>query len=133
MEEQVPPQDISRPIFKTCGFCRHQWPDWEQFIFDPGIKPLGLQAITSMPDANLFMFEHRCGSTVTIRAKLLRHLLPEPESDPGLLLLFEKDHCEGHCRFVSDLESCSQPCANARDRRLLLWLLDLKQRRDAQP
>jgi hypothetical protein len=126
MPEEKLSKAKNNPAFKTCGLCKRQWPSWEEFIRDPGIRPIGMQAITSVPDANLFLFEHRCGSTVSIRAKQLRHLVPDPEQGAELPLLFGKELCSGHCRHVEDLEACSQPCVNARDRNLLLFLLDMK-------
>ncbi len=113
--------------FKTCRSCRIHWADLQQFVYDPGVSVLGLQAITSVPDGNLLMFEHRCGSTISVRAKLIRQMFPEPEENTSLPLQFEKDGCEGHCRSVEDLTACRQPCINARDRRLLLRLLEIKQ------
>ncbi len=98
----------------------------KQFVHDPGVSVLGLQAITSVPDGNLLMFEHRCGSTISIRANLLRQLFPDPEEQTALPLQFDKDGCEGHCRSLSDLAACRQPCINARDRRLLVRLLEIK-------
>jgi hypothetical protein len=119
-------KEIRKHAFKTCRSCRIQWADWQQFLYDPAVSVLGLQAITSVPDSNLLMFEHRCGSTISVPARLLRPLFPEPEAKTELSLRFEKDGCEGHCRSIEDLATCRQPCINARDRRLLLRLLEIK-------
>jgi len=121
-----PSREARTHTFKTCRSCHIHWADLQQFLHDPGISVLGLQAITSIPDSNLLMFEHRCGSTISVRAKLLRQLLPEPEEKIKLPLQFEKEGCEGHCRSLEDLAACRQPCSNARDRHLLLRLLEIK-------
>ena len=45
------------------------------------VRLLGLQAVITNPDFNVLVFEHRCGSSISILTPRLRHLLPEPE--PG--------------------------------------------------
>ncbi len=120
------PTSRVRPAFKTCGSCKYDWADWREFVSDPFLKPVGLQAITSVPDSNLLVFEHRCGSSVSIPSKMLRDLIPGAEEEGELPLLFGKPECEGHCKSIADLTFCQEPCINARDRRLLLLLLEMK-------
>lgn len=87
--------------------------------------------MTSKPDFNLLVFEHRCGSSISILARRLRHLLPEPEPERPLALMFGSEQCHGHCRHLSDLEACDNPCANARDRQLILLILRIKRESEA--
>ncbi len=122
--------ETSSQSFKNCGACGYAWADWREFVFDPHLKPVGLQAITSVPDANLLIFEHRCGSTVSVPARRLRDLLPGAEEKSDLPLLFGRSECEGHCRTIADLRFCQEPCINARDRSLLLLLLEMKMFRE---
>jgi hypothetical protein len=76
--------------------------------------------IPGLPDANVLVFEHRCGTSVSVLTSRLRHLLPaEDETEPPPLL-FGTERCSGHCRFLEDLSRCDQPCSNARDRRLAI-------------
>ena len=117
---------ISKPSFKSCGSCRYEWADWREFVSDPHLRPIGLQAITSVPDSNLLVFEHRCGSTVSVPARRLRDLMPGADDKSDLPLKFGKADCEGHCKSIEDLRYCQEPCINARDRSLLLLLLDMK-------
>ena len=117
-------------LFKKCGSCGYLWADWREFVSDPHLRPMGLQAITSVPDGNLIVFEHKCGSTVSIPARRLRDLLPGAEQKGDLPLLFGRQECEGHCRTVEDLSFCQEPCVNARDRSLLLLLLEMKSYRE---
>ncbi len=114
--------------FKECGSCRQAWPDWQSFVRDPALRLLGLQAIPGLPDANLLVFEHRCGSSVSVLAHKLRHLLSEGERAAGRPLLFGPATCRGHCRVIENLATCDQPCANARDRRLALIIAEAKKR-----
>ena len=115
-----------RAAFKECGSCRHAWADWQSFVRDPALRLLGLQAIPGLPDANLIVFEHRCGSSVSVLALKLRHLLSEEDQAANRPVLFGTDTCSGHCRVIENLATCDQPCANARDRRLALLIADAK-------
>jgi hypothetical protein len=112
--------------FKECGSCRHTWADWQSFIADPAVRLLGLQAIPGLPDSNLLVFEHRCGSSVSVLALKLRHLLPPADQAVARPVLFGTDTCSGHCRVIENLATCNQPCANARDRRLAVLIAAAK-------
>ena len=79
-----------------------------------------------MPDANLLVFEHCCGSSISILAKRLRHILPDAEPATELQNLFGTDPCNQYCRFLDSLTACDRPCANARDRRLIHTVLKMK-------
>jgi hypothetical protein len=113
--------------FRTCGMCRKQWPRWQEFVLDRGLRLLGFQGVPQVPDANAIIFEHECGSSVSILAAKLRHLLENPEEGAGLPLLFGSEQCKGHCRFLADLEACTNRCLNARDRRLTILVNEIKQ------
>jgi hypothetical protein len=78
------------------------------------------------PDANLLVFEHRCGSSVSVLAKRLRHVVPELESDREERILFDSETCNRFCLSIDNLEICDRPCANARDRRLIRMFMQMK-------
>ncbi|MGD0309901.1 MAG: hypothetical protein ABSC02_11500 [Acidobacteriota bacterium] len=113
--------------FQKCGSCGQMWNQWPDFIFDPAVRLLGFQAMPGLPDANLVIFVHCCGSTISILAQRLRHILPGPEQAGDLPSLFDTDMCNQYCRFIESLEACDRPCVNARDRRLILMLLRMKE------
>jgi hypothetical protein len=96
---------------------------------------LGLQVQTTNPDFNVLIFEHHCGSSISILTPRLRHLLPEPELAEPPALLMGTEQCRGHCRSLADLEACEAPCSNARDRTLILLIQLLKNeaRKSANP
>ena len=79
----IPDMSVERAAgpFQICGSCRRAWPTWDNFVLDPDVRLLGLQSEIAKPDVNLLVFEHSCGSSISILSKRLRHLLPEPE--PG--------------------------------------------------
>jgi hypothetical protein len=115
--------------FARCGACHRPWSSWTDFVVDPGVRLLGLQAAFALPDTNLLIFEHRCGSTVSILAKRLRHLFPpSPEAD-GLPSLRGTAECPGHCLSLEDLEACDRPCRNARDRDLIRLVQEIQRNR----
>lgn len=119
--------ELATGVFQTCGSCKRAWPTCESFLLDPEVRLLGLQPVLSNPDYNLLVFEHRCGSSVSILTPRLRHLLPEEERDIPPHRLFGTDQCQKHCLRLEDLEQCDAPCTNARDRKLILLVQRLKQ------
>ncbi len=119
--------DDTRSPFRTCGSCRFEWPTWRDFLHDPRVRLLGLQTAEQSPDSNLFVFEHRCGTTVSVLAKRLRFLLEDPEEGADLPSLLGSEECRQHCQRLEDWEMCDRPCVNARDRRLLQLILQSKQ------
>ncbi len=112
--------------FQRCGSCGELWKDWRDFVLDPRIRLIGFQAFPSLPDANLLIFEHRCGSSVSVQARRLRHLLPDSMQALDLPNLFGSDTCNQHCRSLENLSACDRSCVNARDRQLVLLLLEMR-------
>jgi len=112
--------------FRVCGACKSAWPTWDGFVQDPSVRLLGLQSLAAEPGSNLLVFEHSCGSSISVLARRLRYLLPELESDAPLAVLFGTGECRGHCRLLKDLEACDAPCGNVRDRALILLIQALK-------
>ena len=115
--------------FQVCGACKRAWPTWDGFVRDPAVHLRGLQSVASHPGGNLLVFEHSCGSSISVLARRLRPLLPEVESDAALPVLFGTGQCRGHCRLLKDLEACDAPCGNVRDRALILLIQCLKNHR----
>lgn len=104
--------------FATCGSCHFRWPTWEEFVLDPGVRLLGFQGLVALPETNLLVFEHRCGSSVSILTTRLRHLLPEEDGEPLPCLRGTVD-CPGHCLSLADTGTCEMCCVNARERELI--------------
>jgi hypothetical protein len=116
---------MSEQPFRKCGSCQQAWTDWRAFLLDPELRLLGLQVIPQIPDANLFVFEHECGSSVSVLATRLRpHLGPQHAVE--VPILFGGDLCRQHCRLLEDLEACDRPCANARDRWITVRIEEIK-------
>jgi hypothetical protein len=122
------PGETPASPFQVCRCCGRAWLSWDSFVLDPAVRLLGLQTATANTDVNLLVFEHGCGSSISILARRLRHLLPQPEPDVPLPRLMGTDQCRGHCRRLEDLAACDAPCINARDRELILLVQRMKQR-----
>jgi hypothetical protein len=115
--------------FQICGSCKRAWATWDGFVLDPAVRLLGLQSDVALPEFNLLVFEHGCGSSISILARRLRHLLPGSEPGPPDVRLMGTAQCRGHCRYLGDLEACDAPCGNARDRTLILLVQRIAQSR----
>ena len=109
---------VTTDFFKVCGSCRRAWVTWEEFVTDPEVRLLGLQSRASVPDATVLVFEHWCGSSVSILTRRLRHLVPDHPAArwPSLR---GTDECPGRCLEVSDHGPCDQHCRHALDRDIL--------------
>ncbi len=112
--------------FRTCGSCRRDWPTAAEFLGDPAVTVVGLQVAQHLPEANLLVFEHACGSSVSVRASRLRFLLPDPDEGSDLPDMLGSEECQGLCKRLEEWKACDRPCANARDRQLLQIVLRIK-------
>jgi hypothetical protein len=112
------PSTVATEVFKVCGSCRRTWSTWEEFVTDPEVRLLGLQSRASLPDATVLVFEHFCGSSVSILTKRLHHLVPH---HPGAKWpsLRDTDECPGLCLDLSERGRCVAPCRHALDREIL--------------
>ncbi len=111
--------------FRICGSCQEQWASEQDFVLDPDIRLLGLQVVPNLPDGNLLVFGHCCGTSISLFAKRLRQLMPDPEDDADLPVIGYEE-CVLNCRGLEDLARCDRPCPKARDRRLVQVILKLK-------
>jgi len=105
--------------FRTCGACGHRWRSMPDFLDDPALLLVGLQVAPHRPESNLVVFEHRCGSSVSVLTSRLRTVLPDAAADAGELDRYGTEECQGLCRRLDEWSVCDRPCVNARDRRLL--------------
>jgi len=113
--------------FQACGACKRAWATWDSFVLDSAVRLRGFQPLLGNPDFNLLVFEHSCGSSISILTPRLRHLLPEPEPGEPTVRLMGTEQCQGHCRLLEDLAACDAPCSSARDRKLILLIQRMKE------
>jgi hypothetical protein len=99
----------------------------DNFLLDPGVRLVGLFFHENVLDMSLLVFEHECGTSISVPARRLRHLLPPPQPGEAQDDPRETVECQGHCRRLKDFGGCNQPCSNARDRDLMRLILRMKQ------
>lgn len=90
------------------------------------MRLLGWQAAIANPEVNLLVFEHSCGSSVSILSRRLRHLLPAPEPGAPQFRLLGTDQCRGHCLRLGDFEACDAQCSSARERELIRLIVRMR-------
>jgi hypothetical protein len=100
----------------------------DEFLDDPAVRVLGLQVAGHVPDVNLIIFEHVCGSSVSILTSRLRFLLRR-SAENDVIDLFGSEKCRELCLRLEEWEPCDLPCINAADRRLLQAVVDRKEGR----
>jgi hypothetical protein len=124
------PSPLPAPApFRLCGSCMTEWPSWYDFVVDPEIRLLGLQAVPNVPDGNLLVFDHACGTSISLLVRRIRPFLEQEDvSHPEEPLGYEE--CRRHCPELKDLVACDRPCVKARDRAIVRAILLIMQ--DAQ-
>jgi hypothetical protein len=120
-------QSTATTPYRTCGCCGKQWTTWRDFVSDSELRLLGLQMVPNLPDGTLLVFDHCCGTSISLFARRLRSFLPQldDELDPPDQLGYEE--CKDRCPELEDLLACDRACARARDRRLVQVILELRQ------
>jgi hypothetical protein len=104
------------------------WATWRDFVLDPELRLLGLQAVPSLPDANVLVFDHCCGTSISLLVRRVRHLLPGLDEEPLPPATLGYGECRRHCQQLEDFVACDRPCPKARDRRIVLAILRLRRR-----
>jgi len=117
---------IATEPFRFCGACRRHWADATAFLTDSTLAIVGLQVVQHLSEANLIVFEHACGSSVSVRTSRLRFLLPDPEDGVDLPDRWGTEECRSLCRRLDEWAACDRPCINSRDRELLRVLIRIK-------
>jgi hypothetical protein len=74
-----PSQRAMGAPFRVCGSCAKGWACWRDFILDPDLRLLGLQLVLDLADGNLLVFDHCCGTSISVFVKRLRPLFTEIE------------------------------------------------------
>jgi hypothetical protein len=108
--------------FKSCSLCDWEWSSLAEFASDPDAQPLGLVIHFRDPYASLLLFNHRCGTTLAVRADEFRDRLPALGGE----LRAGQAGCERRCLRFEDLADCDQPCRNAPLRHLMVELIAAK-------
>jgi hypothetical protein len=97
-------------LFKSCSFCRKQWPDRDSFLCDSSVALIGYSANFKNLELGVLIFNHLkpgCRTTLGIKAKDFSDLYSGEifqDRNTG------KEGCPGYCLEKSELNSCSMKC-----------------------
>ena len=97
----------TREAFKYCSNCESRWRNLESFIEDPAIELVGYMPTFDDLLKGLFLFNHRCGTTLACKVGLFRHLYDGPVYRTRRTGL---DDCPGYCLEQSELAPCPTHC-----------------------
>jgi hypothetical protein len=103
-------------MFKKCHTCGHVWPSREQWLCDPSLKLIGYQANFKAVKTGIFLFNHRCRTTLALQAADFEDLYDGPiyvERATGT------KECPGHCLHKDNFEACPARCECAYVRHIL--------------
>ena len=96
--------------FKTCTNCHEQWGGLDAFLQDPMIELVGYMPTFDDLLQGLFLFNHRCGTTLACQVALFEHLYDGPVYEIRRTGELE---CPDYCMRETDLSSCPTKCSCA--------------------
>lgn len=110
---------MDQQYFKKCQLCLQVWPEREDFIQDDDVLLIGYQSNFKALDRGLFLFNHSCDNTLSIKAVEFVDLYDGP--------VFEErktgsENCPGYCLHQNDLRGCPAQCNCAYVREILQLL-----------
>ena len=94
-------------IFKKCSLCDETWDNYSTFLSDPTIHIIGYQVSFENLVAGLLLFNHSCGTTLSLEVGDFKILQDGPiytERATG------SKECPGHCQHEKDLDPCPAKC-----------------------
>jgi hypothetical protein len=98
---------VKHIIFKICPGCNYGWSSRTDFLIDPNVEIIGYQADFRELIEGLFLFNHSCGTTLAIRAKLFIDLYNGPIFQQRLS---DSEKCPGYCSIRDNFMSCELKC-----------------------
>jgi hypothetical protein len=107
--------------FKRCPTCGFEWDFRESFLRDSNIDIIGYQAHFEELTAGLFLFNHLCRTTFSIKADDFKDLYDGPiftERATG------SEECPGYCLHQHELRRCAAQCECAYVREIIQIIKD---------
>ena len=117
---------MDNPFFKQCPSCR-EWFSRRAILQNPQIRPIGMSVDPRNPDLSLLFFQHdsdHCGTSFTIPVKEFLPVIEEPLNED----MMGRANCPGHCTHIDDLNECHLSCLYAPFRRLILSILENREK-----
>jgi len=100
-------QQTQEQVFKQCPSCRRTWFTYTDFLADPCLHLIGYQVFFEELSSGLFLFNHTCGTTLSITVETLQHLHKGPiykERATG------SENCPGLCLVKNETRPCPAKC-----------------------
>ena len=94
-------------IFKKCSGCGFIWDDRSLFLSDPDVSVAGYQVHFENLELGLFLFNHTCGTTISLKAESFSDLYKGPvfkERKQGT------SQCPGFCLHKDEIRPCPVKC-----------------------
>ena len=114
-------------MFKICKNCEAVWNDAIDFVGDKEVKFIGYQARFDRAKSGLFLFNHACQSTLSIKLNEFEQLsvlkLQVTSFTPG------SASCKGYCLDVHNLIACENNECQGKSIRDLVQIIKLYQAR----
>ena len=113
-------------MFKICKKCEHTWATRKKFLEDVNIELVGYQVHFQELTLGLFLFNHDCGTTLSVYANQFVDLYEGP--------IFSKratgsKECPGYCLEKGNLSPCSVECECSYIREILQHIKTYKEKR----
>lgn len=112
-------ESVTRP-FRTCSLCSKVWETRNDFLDDPDIVIAGYQVHFEELSEGLFLFNHSCKGTISLRAGLFRDLYDGPIFEARLT---GTDDCPEYCLIKHELRPCPAKCECAYVREIIQLIM----------
>lgn len=107
--------------FKICSTCGFVWPERAFFLGDPALQVVGYQVHFEELTTGLFLFAHRCGTSLAVQANQFKDLYGGPVFTERLT---GTEDCRGFCLYIDELRPCPAKCECAYVREVLQVILN---------
>ena len=107
---------LDRVSFKKCSVCKKVWITRDDFLYDTEVSIVGYQVHFDELTEGLFLFNHSCGSTISLTAGAFRDLYDGPMFQTRMT---GSDDCPGYCLTNSELRPCPVKCECAYVREII--------------
>ena len=98
---------IEETPFKVCPMCGFIWATRQAFLADPGLALVGYQVNFGELMAGYFLFNHTCGTTLTIAAGEFVDLYHGAIFETRATGTAE---CRGYCLIKEEMRPCPAKC-----------------------
>ena len=93
--------------FKSCNVCDFIWKDRDSFLSDPNTEIIGYQVSYDEEHNGFFMFNHNCGTSLSIPVDMFGDLYHGPKYKN---ILLNTEQCPEYCLDENDLNPCGEDC-----------------------